>query len=389
MIKKKIYLNDWLSANVYLNPVAFLLVCFWCCLYGFHFMNYYYGLVGDTWNAAFHLTLLNIIDIPITLIYFYLWLPIILGMTRYDLPASILLIAYLFGMLGLAWVDGFLFSEMGNWLISVDKDLNRALNHQNLSWQYNFPEAILSMLSYEAVMFVKKLSRDKNSLELLQDNMKKNYENLLLRHAIEENEAQQLRFLIDRHTLLNMMDSIYFAKDLDNVQEIALKVKSLMSYALKESNMRKVSLISEIEILSDYIDLKKLEFRNRNVTIDLNIIDVTEKWMIAPFLLFIFVENVFKHGIHKVQKDSWAKIRVEMKGCILHFQTHNKESPQNVSDTPDMSGKGIRLTRRRLKTLYPEKHSLELKSSHNIFEVSLTIDLAEATDAYSTHFELL
>jgi two-component system, LytTR family, sensor kinase len=379
MIKKNFYLNYRLSTNAYLNPEAFLFVFFWSCLYGFHFMNYYYGLVGDSWNAALHLTLLNIIDIPITLIYFYLWLPFMLSMMRYDIPAPILWIAYTLGMIGLAWTDGFLFSEMGNWFISVDKELSRPLNHQNLSWQYNFPEAILSMLSYESVMFVKKLSRDKNKLELLQDNMKKNYENLLLRHAMEENEVQQLRFLIDRHTLLNMMDSIYFAKELDSAQEIALKVKSLMSYALKESDTRKVSLVSEIEVLNDYIDLKRLEFTNRNVTIDLDVTNVDEQWMIAPFLLFVFVENVFKHGIHKLKNERWAKIRIEMRGSELHFQTLNKEPAQNVSDMPDVhrSGKGIRLTRRRLKTLYPEKHSLDLKSNHNVFEAYLTIDLAE------------
>ena len=368
MVKNKLFTTIQLPHNSYLKPEGFLFIFFWSVMFGLYFMNYYYAH-NPVFQEAVSLTLLNFWDIPIALIHIHLWLPKMMHIkNRFAYPALIWM-GYGLGVLCLAWIDGFLFAEIGNlWIKNLKLEI---------TWQRNFPEAIISMLSYAAVMYAIKLAKEKNHLELIQENVQNSYENLLLKHEVEDKEVQQLRFLIDRHTLLNMMDSIYFAQDLDKAQEIALKVKSLMSYALKESDTRKVSLVSEIEVLNDYIDLKRLEFTNRNVTIDLNIIDVDEKWKIAPFLLFIFVENVFKHGIHKLKNERWAKIRIEMRGSELHFQTLNKEPAQNVGDMPDVerSGKGIRLTRRRLKTLYPEKHSLELKSNHNVFEAYLTIDL--------------
>jgi Histidine kinase len=370
MNKNKPFLNYLMPNNTYLKPEGFLFIGFWSGMFGLYFMNYYYAH-NPRFEEALSLTVLNFWDIPIALIHFHLWLPKMMNLRNWSAFPILTWIGYLLGMVLLAWIDSFLFAETGNlWIKNLKSEI---------TWQRNFPEAIISMLSYAAVMYAQRIAKEKNTLEWIRENMEKSYEHLLLKHEVADQEVQQLRFLIDRHTLLNMMDSIYLSKDLETAQEIALKVKSLMSYALKESDTRKVSLVSEIEILNAYIDLKKMEFMNRNVTIDLNVSNVEEHWKIAPFLLFVFVENVFKHGIHKLKNERWAKINIEMRGSELHFQTLNKEPAQNVEDMPDIerSGKGIRLTRRRLKTLYPEKHSLELKSNHNVFEAYLTIDLAD------------
>jgi LytS/YehU family sensor histidine kinase len=161
---------------------------------------------------------------------------------------------------------------------------------------------------------------------------------------------------------------------------MSLKVKNLMVYALQNSFTKKVSLDTEITFLKDYIDLKLLEFVHKPVKIDFQVNTATNHIQIPPFILFVFVENVFKHGIHKLSKNRWATISIELKENQLHFQTRNPKPIHPIGDTPNTSGHGIRLTRKRLATFYPQAHWLDentQKEEEHLFEINLIIHLTQ------------
>ncbi len=76
-------------------------------------------------------------------------------------------------------------------------------------------------------------------------------------------------------------------------------------------------------------------------------------------LLIPLIENAFKHGIGLIH-DPEIDIRLLVDQRELHLSVHNKYNDK-VHDTRDKtSGIGLVNLERRLKILYPQKHSMSV-----------------------------
>lgn len=90
-------------------------------------------------------------------------------------------------------------------------------------------------------------------------------------------------------------------------------------------------------------------------------------------LLITFIENAFKHGACSI-KDCFVKISLLVKGNTLILRVINS-IPKNKKEI--ISTKiGIVNTKQRLNIIYPNRYQLDIKSSTDIFDVQLEIQLA-------------
>ena len=92
-------------------------------------------------------------------------------------------------------------------------------------------------------------------------------------------------------------------------------------------------------------------------------------------ILLVFVENVFKHGIEKVSENRYGRIDIRIEGNVLFLETVNPNPKRNVETMDDTGGKGIALTRRRLKRIYPDRHEFTRIENKEIFKLNLQIEL--------------
>jgi two-component system LytT family sensor kinase len=148
------------------------------------------------------------------------------------------------------------------------------------------------------------------------------------------------------------------------------KLSDIMRFMLYETKAESISLSKELTYIEKYVELQKIRTSNLsyvNYTINGDAGDL----MIAPMLFIPFIENAFKHTENKKLEDA-ININIDIIKEKIVFACENRitEESQNKSD---INGLGNELIEKRLKLLYPNKHTLEVSNKDQIYSVKLTI----------------
>lgn len=198
--------------------------------------------------------------------------------------------------------------------------------------------------------------------------------NLLERKLISrQKELTYLKQQIHPHFLFNTLNTIYgFAlKQSEKTPSLILKLSQLMDYMLYQMDKPTVSIHEEIAHLEAYIGLEKVRFRDRLIIqFDKDIASAIE---IPPMLFLAFIENGFKHS-NTAQPPIDIHISIAATKQQLSFEMTNTIDHKKM-ETPT-HGLGIKNTRNRLQTLYPNRFLLETNKTDQHFRVLLKIDLS-------------
>jgi len=197
-----------------------------------------------------------------------------------------------------------------------------------------------------------------------------------LQSLINESELQFLKSQINPHFLFNNLNNVY-ALALENSPKtptILLKLSGLLRYMLYEAQDRYVALKHEVEQLDNFIELSELQIEERGVLKWQKSIS-SYNFTIAPLILNVFVENAFKHSLASLTDDLKIEISLEIQETgKLYFHCQNRKGPE--SNTQNIEGGiGLQNVRKRLELLYPDAHHLEIKDSHDHFELYLELQL--------------
>ena len=187
-----------------------------------------------------------------------------------------------------------------------------------------------------------------------------------------QSELRFLRSQINPHFLFNTLNSLYALtlKKSDLAPEIVLKLSEMMRYML-------YLLSKEISYLQNYIDLERLR-QGSQVRIDFEVLGTVGEQTIAPLLFIPFLENSFKHGLmNTLEKDSFARIKIEVDHKHLHFFIENSKPRQRPVRDPNRVSGGIGLANihRRLNLLYPKHYDLRINDTPNTYAVALDLEL--------------
>jgi LytS/YehU family sensor histidine kinase len=202
-----------------------------------------------------------------------------------------------------------------------------------------------------------------------------------LEHKNMQSELQFLKSQINPHFFFNTLNSLYSLtlKKSDLAPEIVIKLSDMMRYMLYECNEKKVKLSNEILYLQNYLDLEKLR-QGSSIDIKMDIKGVTEDKYIAPLLLIPFLENAFKHSVHTNQENKkFVFIQLIIDKKDLYFSiTNNKSLPAFPLENLSMvGGIGLENVNRRLKLIYPNRHTLNILNLQQEYQVNLTLILDE------------
>lgn len=192
-----------------------------------------------------------------------------------------------------------------------------------------------------------------------------------------ENEklATELRFLkeqINPHFLFNTLNNLYYLAHSQSPKtpDIIAKLSQMMRYMIYESNQEKVPVEKEIEYIKNYIELEKMRLED-DFIVQFEIIGDYQRVRIAPFIFITFLENAFKHGVTSGENGKISlSLRFEGNQCVY-------EVKNAISKSTDTEQKGIGLlnVQRRLNLIYPEKHTLSVEETADIFTAKLAIEL--------------
>ncbi len=188
-----------------------------------------------------------------------------------------------------------------------------------------------------------------------------------------QSENALLKTQLNPHFLYNTLNNIdaliWIAPD--KASEALLRLSFLMRYMTYKAERRFVSVGEEVNYISEFIELQKMRFDNRNL-VDFKVEIADQSLLIAPMLLIPIVENSFKHA---TDKHSDGAIRIEFKadhnGFVL--STINEFDPSKNLSKDKEGGVGLNLIRQRLKLLYPSRHELKTEKKDKRYQVYLKV----------------
>lgn len=206
---------------------------------------------------------------------------------------------------------------------------------------------------------------------------------LAMRSFIERAERKSLeneKLKIEIDFLKNQINPHFFFNTLNNLYgltlekspkapEMIIQLSDLMRYNIYESLVERIFLEKELQIIKDYIELKKCCFENFKYTLKTEISDENSK--IAPKILINFVENSFKHGVERNVQNPFIDIYLSSSANEIKFILKNNfplEDSGKIS-----SGIGLENVKKQLGLIYPRKHMLKINVENDIFLVELLI----------------
>ncbi|MEO6668143.1 MAG: histidine kinase [Ferruginibacter sp.] len=184
-------------------------------------------------------------------------------------------------------------------------------------------------------------------------------------------ELAILKAQVNPHFLFNTLNNIYAlaVTHSEKTAESIMKLSNIMRYVTDDANENFVSLVSETNFISDYIELQRLRLGSK-VTLDFSVNGNLNDKVIAPLVLITFIENVFKYGISNSEA-SGITIDLRTYKDSIGFFCRNKLFP--FKHQLESTGIGIKNTRKRLEHLYPGKHSLTIKEEDGFYSVHLIL----------------
>lgn len=190
-----------------------------------------------------------------------------------------------------------------------------------------------------------------------------------------QTELKLLQQQVNPHFLFNTLNNLYaltLTKS-DQAPQLVLHLADLLRYTVYEGQKPSVPLTEELDYLKNFIELHKIRSAHQckfNLVWPSN----SETFNIAPLLLIIIVENAIKHGVEPSSDAAAITIKITINDNILTLYCANPIRPKMAKNK---RGIGLNNLLRRLKLLYPNKHSLTTYEQEEIWQTTLTLELSK------------
>ena len=137
-------------------------------------------------------------------------------------------------------------------------------------------------------------------------------------HVYEEKISRQnaeLKFLqlqINPHFFLNAMNLIYslaLTRQTDRIKDLVACLMRHTRFVLK-SRKKRITIKEELEHIGNFMEIQRVRY-NYPIIFEVSIKEDMKQESIAPFLLYIFVENSVKYGLASEDKGISVQVRID------------------------------------------------------------------------------
>ncbi len=186
---------------------------------------------------------------------------------------------------------------------------------------------------------------------------------------LQEVELSFLRTQLNPHFLFNALNSIHALALIqsEKASDAVIILSDLMRYTLNYGKKNFVSLEEELNIVKKYLDLETIRF-GKQLKYEFDISKESLTVLVPPIIVQTITENAIKHAIRHNKNGGIIKIKSIVEDQFLHINiTNNGQlspiTPPSVLEQNE-GGIGIENTEKRLKMLYGDKASFELKNAN-------------------------
>lgn len=186
-------------------------------------------------------------------------------------------------------------------------------------------------------------------------------------------ELEQLKSQVNPHFLFNMLNNanVLTRTDPQKASEVLYSLSDLLRYQLYGCQADRVPLSSELDFLSNLLNLESVRRDKFNWQVDCA--TNLENIMVPPLLFISFIENAVKHSEDPRQPSS-VHVKMEKENNALVFECINTKPLHPVVNNGP-SGIGLVNIRRRLNLLFPQCHQLQIQEQLQSYTVTLKLYL--------------
>lgn len=232
---------------------------------------------------------------------------------------------------------------------------------------------------YGVIVVCASLISVSTTIKLLQRWLKDNERITELKNLTFEMELNELKNQVSPHFLFNMLNNVkaLIRTNPEMANTVIIRLSEFLRYQLYENSGERIILASELEFVSNFLNLEQIRKDNFKVEIenhiDKNTLNTT---FISPGLFTVFIENAIKHSVDPNGDETFVKIIVDIKDKQLHFVCINSKTEENQHLLKNKSnGLGLANIKRRLELLYSNNYQLNIANNPNEYIVNLTIPL--------------
>lgn len=200
------------------------------------------------------------------------------------------------------------------------------------------------------------------------------FDQVKLESLVKELQLKTIKSHINPHFIFNALNSIRALVDEnpERARTAITELSNILRSSMKADSLETVPLEQEIHIVKDYLELEHIRFEDR-LNVEYNIDEETLDQPIPPMMLQTLVENAIKHGISREVDGGQIKINSGFndKTYELIVQNTGHLDPHTIEE-----GFGISSTRNRLKLIYGNEASFEMKNVNgHMVEAKVSIPL--------------
>lgn len=190
-----------------------------------------------------------------------------------------------------------------------------------------------------------------------------------------QSELGILRSQVNPHFLFNVLNNIdaLIFEDKEKASNAIFLLSKIMRYMLHESPQEEVRLDKEITYIEDYLELAKLSFEDPGF-LEFDSKGSSSGKQIPPLLFIPIIENAIKH-CNKKSKLPGIQIQFNTEKKMIELLTSNYLKGNDFKLPDNSTGTGLKNVEKRLKLLYGENYTFDIKKDNDKFTVYLKIPL--------------
>jgi two-component system LytT family sensor kinase len=172
-----------------------------------------------------------------------------------------------------------------------------------------------------------------------------------------------LQAQLNPHFLFNSLNTIgVLVRDNDNAAatRILHHLSSLLRRTLSRTTQNEVALDDELDLVRQYVAVQEARFADR-LRVELEVPADVRRAAVPVFAVQHLVENAVRHGIGRRTKSGRVGVAARRDGDMLEV-TVTDDGAGFPADAPVEAGHGLENTRERLRTLYGDRASLDVRA---------------------------
>jgi two-component system, LytTR family, sensor kinase len=222
-------------------------------------------------------------------------------------------------------------------------------------WHWEFAYKFhIGLVTYCVLLMV---LRSRESQRLLRDERLRSSQ---LETRLAQSQLQTLRVQLQPHFLFNTLNTISALALSDPMQArlMIARLSDFLRLTLEEQHAQQVPLSQELKLLSCYLDIQQVRFRDRLVT-HLDVAADTVRASVPSMILQPLVENALRHGLLAKPETGTLELVSRRDGDMLHLRID--DDGLGIPPGGPHERLGLGNTRARLKMLFGSAATLTLE----------------------------